>query len=111
MRRVYTALLSGPALAALLSVPASAGGDPVAGANLAEQLCARCHAVAGAGPSPVDKAPAFSSLGRKWPIEYLAEALAEGIVTGHGGDVRMPEFVLTPEQIDGLLGYLESVQE
>ena len=40
----------------------------------------------------------------------MAEALAEGIVTGHG-PVNMPEFVLTPDQIDALLAYLVSIQE
>jgi hypothetical protein len=43
-------------------------------------------------------------------VEYLAEALAEGIVTGHG-PVRMPAFVFEPEEIDDLLAYLEPVQE
>ena len=96
---------------ALLSAPALASGDRMAGEELAERLCARCHAVVGAGPSPVADAPAFSGLAHKWPIDYLAEALAEGIVTSHREDVRMPEFVLSPEQIDDLLAYLGSVQE
>jgi hypothetical protein len=43
-------------------------------------------------------------------VGYLAEALAEGIVTGHG-PIRMPEFVFSPEEIDDLLAYLRSVQE
>lgn len=77
---------------------------------MAERLCARCHATAGPGPSPVHQAPPFSTFERKWPVEYLAEALAEGIVTGHG-PVQMPVFVFTPEEIDDLLAYLESVQE
>ena len=89
---------------------AGAEGSRQAGADLAERHCARCHAVA-SGPSPVADAPAFSGLARKWPIEYLAEALAEGIVTSHRHDVEMPEFVFSPEEIDDLLAYLESVQE
>lgn len=103
--------LSALAILALISAPALASGDPMAGGNLAERLCARCHAVAGPGPSPVADAPAFSGLARKWPIDHIAEALAEGIVTSHRDDVRMPEFVLTPKQIDDLLVYLKSVQE
>jgi hypothetical protein len=58
----------------------------------------------------VDPAPPFSTFERKWPVEYLAEALAEGIVTGHG-PIQMPVFVFTPEEIDDLLAYLKSVQE
>jgi mono/diheme cytochrome c family protein len=78
---------------------------------MAQRLCARCHATTGPGPSPVEQAPPFSTFERKWPVGYLAEALAEGIVTGRG-PVRMPpEFVFTPEEIDDLLAYLRSVQE
>jgi mono/diheme cytochrome c family protein len=95
-----------------LAEPALAGGanDEVAtGRQLAEQLCARCHAIAGPGPGPLAQAPAFSGFARKWPIDYLAESLAEGIVTGHG-PVRMPAFKLEPPAIDALLAYLKSVQ-
>ena len=87
------------------------GGDAAAGRDLAEGLCAGCHAVGDSGESPVADAPAFRTLARKWPIEYLAESLAEGIVTSHRDDVTMPEFMLSPEQIDDLLAYLDQVQE
>ena len=43
-------------------------------------------------------------------IDDLAEALAEGILTGHG-PVEMPEIVLEPEEIESLLGYMQSIQE
>ena len=90
---------------------AGAANDDVAtGRQLAGQLCSGCHAIAGAGPSPVSAAPLFSRFARKWPIDNLAEALAEGIVTGHG-PVLMPAFVLRPPEIDALLAYLKSVQE
>ena len=112
MRRVRHSLpLVLSALVLLSPTAGRAGGDPMAGAELADRLCARCHAIAGSGPSPVADAAVFSRLGRKWPIENLAEALAEGIVTSHRDDVRMPEFVLSPEEIDDLLVYLKSVQQ
>ena len=94
-----------PADGAMLS------GDVAAGRDLAEGLCARCHSVGDTGESPVADAPTFRALARKWPIEYLAESLAEGIVTSHRDDVLMPEFVLSPEQIDDLLAYLDQIQE
>jgi mono/diheme cytochrome c family protein len=84
--------------------------DIARGRGIAEELCARCHAISGPGPSPVPQAPLFSQFERKWPVEYLEEALAEGIVTGHG-PVRMPEFVFWPDDIRALLAYLKSVQE
>ena len=74
------------------------------------ELCSGCHAIAGPGPSPVVQAPLFSHIGRSIDIDSLAEALAEGILTGHG-PVEMPEFVFSPDEIDGLLAFLHSVQE
>ncbi|HEV7372828.1 cytochrome c [Arenibaculum sp.] len=98
------------AVIASIGPAGAAGGDADAGRRIAEEHCAWCHAVAGPGPGPVAQAPAFSSFGRNWPVEALAEALAEGIVVGHS-QVRMPEFVLSPEAIEDLLAYLASVQE
>ena len=83
-------------------------GDIEAGRAMAQQLCARCHAIAGPGPSPLAQAPLFSRFGRQFRVDDLAEAMAEGLVVGHG---PMPEFVFEPEEIDDLLAYLNSVQE
>jgi mono/diheme cytochrome c family protein len=96
--------------ASLASSSANGEGSIEAGRAIAQRLCARCHATSGPGPSPVEQAPPFGTFGQNWPVEYLAEAFAEGIVTGHG-PVRMPAFVFEPEEIDDLLAYLESVQE
>jgi mono/diheme cytochrome c family protein len=91
--------------------PAAGAAESVAaGRDIAERLCSRCHAVAGPGPSAVKEAPAFSGIGRRMKIDDLAEALAEGILTGHG-PVEMPEMVLEPEEIESLLGYMHSIQE
>ena len=111
MRRIGLAVWCVCAGLALLVGCARAADDVAAGRDLADRLCAQCHAVSGPGPGPVAGAPAFSQLAQRWPIEYLAESLAEGIVTSHRDDVRMPEFVLSPEQIDRLLAYLDSIQE
>lgn len=80
------------------------------GRAIAERLCSGCHAVGPDGESAEAAAPPFRTLGQRWPIEYLAEALAEGIVVGHEADVQMPEFRFEPSEIDALLAYLESVQ-
>lgn len=87
------------------------GGDPpnlTAGQSLAETRCAHCHAVDRTGESPIAGAPAFRHLGRKWPVENLAEALAEGIVVGHPA---MPAFAFSPPEIDDFLGWLQAIQE
>ena len=77
------------------------------GRTMAESQCGTCHAVDQGTTSPMRDAPPFSLLGREYPISSLAEALAEGMVTGHDG---MPEWELEPHEIRGLLAYIQSVQ-
>ena len=97
-------------LLATCAGPASAAGDATRGEDISRRLCSPCHAIRGPGPSRVEQAPPFSGFARRWPLDNLGEALAEGIITGHG-EVRMPEFVFTPRDIDDLLAYLASVQQ
>lgn len=51
-------------------------------------------------------APPFRLLPQRYPVEHLAEALAEGIVTGHAA---MPQFVFDPPEIDALLAFIDSL--
>ncbi len=88
------------------AIPARAG-DIAAGQAIARK-CESCHAVGATGESPRPPAPAFRDLSRRYPLENLQEALAEGIVVGH--DATMPEFKLSPAEIDDFLAYLESIQ-
>ena len=76
------------------------------GHRIAEERCGRCHAIGDSGESPLAEAPHFRAFVTRWSPEVLAEALAEGIVTGHP---EMPEFVFTPEEIDAFLAYLETL--
>jgi cytochrome c len=80
-------------------------GDPTRGGLLASDNCARCHALGREGDSPNAAAPPFRLLAERYPLENLEEALAEGITVGHEG-ADMPEFELSPEQIDDLLAFL-----
>lgn len=75
------------------------------GRSIAERECAHCHAVGRTGTSPHVKAPPFRDLPKRYPVRHLAEALAEGIVVGHGD---MPEFIFEPDDIDALLAYIAS---
>jgi cytochrome c len=91
-----------------LAASAAAAQDPVAeGRVLAEENCARCHAIGMEGESQLPIAPPFRTLSERYPVEDLAEALAEGIVSGHPA---MPEFVFEPDEIAALIAYLQSVQ-
>jgi cytochrome c len=69
--------------------------------------CASCHAIGKVGPSPLAVAPPLRTLHTKYPVETLEEAFAEGIVTGHPS---MPEFRLAPDQINGVIAYLKSLE-
>lgn len=103
-------VLASVLVAGLSAGAARAGGldaDPEAGRELAERLCSRCHATGPAGESPLAAAPPFRGFARNWPIDHLAESLAEGIVTGHRD---MPQFELAPREIDDLLAWLRIVQ-
>ncbi len=82
-------------------------GDIDMGHSFVVENCARCHAVEDQGNSPLAEAPPFRNLHKKYPVESLSEALAEGIVTGHSD---MPEFVLTPDEIGEVIAYLESLE-
>jgi mono/diheme cytochrome c family protein len=85
-------------------------GDPLSrGEDLARRECAVCHAIDGPGPSPVADALPFSALSERYPVRWLEEAFAEGIMVRHPS-VQMPEFRLEPDEIEALMTYLESVQ-
>lgn len=87
---------------------ASAAAEEVeAGRLLVQENCARCHAVGRSGESVMEEAPPFRRLHTRYPIEYLAEALAEGISVGHK---EMPPFQFEPIQIKELLAYLKSLE-
>ena len=76
------------------------------GKTLATQNCAQCHAVGRKGRSPHKKAPPLRTLAMRYPVEHLAEALAEGIRTGHPD---MPEFKFAPKDVGALIAYLKHV--
>jgi mono/diheme cytochrome c family protein len=92
--------------AALSTVAAATDSAIERGRSIATAKCASCHAIGTAGKSPVALAPPFRTLPERYPVEHLAEALAEGIVVGHP---MMPEFTFAPPEIDALLSYIESL--
>jgi cytochrome c len=96
-------------LLALLLIAPSLAASPSEerGRTFALNNCARCHAINRVGQSPLKIAPPFRTLHNRYPIETLAEALAEGIQTGHP---TMPEFQLDPDQIHDLLSYLKTLE-
>lgn len=96
---IFAAALITPALAVS---PAEQRGKTFAMTN-----CAKCHSIDRVTRSPLKIAPPFRTLHRRYRIETLAEALAEGIVTGHP---TMPAFQLEPDQINDFLAFLKTLE-
>jgi len=96
---LVTLMLMTPALAA--------PSDVQRGKAYASRHCARCHAIDLVSKSPFKPAPPFRTLHNRYPIETLAEALAEGISTGHP---EMPAVELNPDQIHDLLTFLKTLE-
>jgi cytochrome c len=94
-------------LAVTLALPAQAVDQGVAAGRKIAERCKACHAIGLKGASPEKKAPPFRFLARKYPLENLQEGFAEGIVVGHS---VMPNFRLSPPQIENFLAYLRTIQ-
>lgn len=77
------------------------------GEAILSEACASCHAIGKTGESPKLGAPPFRGLSEDYPVENLAESLAEGIMSGHP---EMPVFVFEPRDIDAIIAYLQSIQ-
>jgi mono/diheme cytochrome c family protein len=77
------------------------------GRMFTQNNCASCHSIDRITASPLAIAPPFRDLHKKYPIEDLAEAFAEGISTGHP---TMPQFRLDPGQIGDLLAFMKSLE-
>lgn len=77
------------------------------GVVIARTYCVNCHSIDKLSPSPLKDAPPFRDLHKKYPVESLQEALAEGIVTGHPS---MPEFSFDTGQIADFIAFLNSLK-
>ena len=115
-RGVFGSKLAVPIRAAVMMAVAALMVEPVLAAEkdlsnkgevIVRENCARCHAVGLTGESPNAEAPPFRVLSQSYPVESLAESLAEGIMSGHPD---MPVFVFKPHDVDAIIAYLESIQ-
>jgi mono/diheme cytochrome c family protein len=101
-------------IAVVAMLAASAGGVASAetdieakGKALVAANCSRCHAIGKDDKSPHREALPFREVVLRYPPDYLAEALAEGIMSGHPD---MPEFTFEPAEIDAIVGYLATLE-
>ncbi|MEZ5843503.1 MAG: tetratricopeptide repeat protein [Hyphomicrobiaceae bacterium] len=77
-----------------------------AGKGLAEQWCARCHAVGPTGESPNPKAPPMRAFARRHPLLALREPVERGIAAPHD---EMPRFTLADAEVDSIVAYVNSL--
>jgi mono/diheme cytochrome c family protein len=89
------------------TVRPAAAADLKRGEELLREKCASCHAIGRTGESTHKFAPAFRTLGQRYPIESLEEALGEGLMTGHPD---MPEFSFDVDDVGAIIAYLKSIQ-
>jgi cytochrome c len=109
LRNRLVRLIPWAAALCCFAFPVWAGDDELVktGRAIVQQNCSRCHAIGTTGESTHPKAPPFRIIVTRYPVEDLAEALAEGIVSGHPA---MPQFVFEPQQINAILAYLNSLK-
>ena len=101
------ALAAGLALGATAAAAQSQRVLVQRGEALVKQNCSLCHAVGRDGASPYPNAPLFRELSKRYPVDVLEEALAEGFTYGHPA---MPEFTFSAERAAAIVAYLSSIQ-
>ncbi|CDZ36996.1 Hypothetical protein NGAL_HAMBI1146_21470 [Neorhizobium galegae bv. officinalis] len=73
------------------------------GHDLVSDNCSVCHAIGKTGDSPLAAAPHFRDLHQRYDVEFLMEALVEGITTAHP---EMPEFRFSSPDAAAIVAYL-----
>lgn len=106
--QLLSAALAAALVSSNLSGAAAADSSVAAGQRLVVEKCAPCHAIDRTGASPKPAAPPFRGLAARYPLDHLAEALAEGITTGHPD---MPEFIFATDEIEAILAYIETISD
>jgi mono/diheme cytochrome c family protein len=86
---------------------AGEAGPAPSGKSILAANCARCHAIERNDRSPHHEALPFREVVLRYPPEQLAEALAEGIISGHPD---MPEFTFEPAEIAAIVAYLKTLK-
>jgi mono/diheme cytochrome c family protein len=88
--------------------PAAAADNLKLGEALLARHCGSCHSISRIGDSPQKDAPAFRTLGTRYPVDSLEEALGEGVMSGHPD---MPEYKFDADDVGAIIAYLKSIQQ
>ena len=104
---LIAAVVAASALTATVAGAQTLTPSETRGLSYMRANCARCHAIDKVSESPLRIAPPFRTLHRRYPVENLQEAFAEGIQTGHQ---NMPEFRLELDQIRDVIAFLKTLE-
>jgi mono/diheme cytochrome c family protein len=82
--------------------------DPSVGRHLAETVCSACHQISATSPNPGPSsgAPSFVDISRMPSMSELA--IKVFLRTSHP---TMPNFILSPEEIDSVTAYILSLAQ
>jgi mono/diheme cytochrome c family protein len=105
MRAAVCATTIAVLLAALYAGVAAAQSPTARGRAIAEQKCARCHAIGRDDERPHAIVIPFRDLHTRYPVDMLVEAKATGVISGHD---EMPMFELRAADMAALLSYIDS---
>jgi len=102
----YASIFVASLLAAALAATASQAGDIAVGFKRAKEVCAKCHVVAkGVGGGGTDGAPPFATIPNQ--LKRSGAQIKTFLSRPHG---RMPDFVMTRQEIDDLTAYILSLR-
>jgi cytochrome c len=95
--------------AVLLVTTSIAGAQDAAerGRQLAEKMCAHCHAIGTWERSPLAGAPPFRQLEPRVDFDELQQRLQDGVVSGHPA---MPMFIFSADEARALIVYLRTIR-
>jgi mono/diheme cytochrome c family protein len=77
------------------------------GQQLAEKMCAHCHAIGKWERSPLANAPPFRQLEPRVDLNELQQRLQDGIISGHPA---MPMFIFSADEARALVIYLRTIR-
>jgi mono/diheme cytochrome c family protein len=77
------------------------------GHDLVSDNCSGCHSVEKTGDGPHATAPHFRDLHQRYDVDFLMEALVEGVIAAHPD---MPEFQFSVENATAIVAYLKSLE-
>jgi mono/diheme cytochrome c family protein len=77
------------------------------GRQLAENMCAHCHAIGKWERSPLASAPPFRQLEARVDLDELQQRLQDGVISGHPA---MPMFIFSAPDARALVVYLRAIR-